>query len=107
MANGKRIVEGLRSAVAYAKGNKGKGRATRFNVPDDVDVKAIRERSGLSQKEFAMRFGFSLGTLRHWEQGDRRPEGSARVLLTVIAHNPRIVEETIMAVSSRKAVAVG
>lgn len=107
MANGKKIVDGLRSAIAYAKGNTEKGYSTRFNVPDDVDVKAIREQAGLSQKEFAMRFGFSLGTLRHWEQGDRRPQGTARVLLTVIAHNPDLVKETMMAASDRKAVAVG
>jgi putative transcriptional regulator len=73
-----------------------------------VDVRAIRHKAGLSQVQFALRYGFSLGTLRHWEQGRRYPEGSARVLMAVIAYNPELVEEAINAVGGdRKAVAVG
>lgn len=106
MASGKRIVEGLKAAVSFAKGDTSKGRLARFNVPDDVDVKAIRQKLGLSQKAFALQFGFSLGTLRHWEQGDRHPEGSARVLLTLIGHNPEVVQKTMNAVAQRKAMPV-
>jgi putative transcriptional regulator len=36
-----------------------------------LDVRAIRTRLGMTQQEFAMRFGFSINTLRHWEQGLR------------------------------------
>ena len=107
MAKKHRIVEGLRDAISYANGDLSRGRATRFKVPENVDVRAIRERLKLSQTEFALRFGFSLGTLRHWEQGWRHPEGSARVLLTVIAHNPDVVAEALDVASNRKAVAVG
>jgi putative transcriptional regulator len=71
-------------------------------VPPDVDVRAIRHRIGLSQSEFAGRFGFSLAAVREWEQGRRRPEQAARTLLLVIDRNPEMVstilEEAIGAV---------
>lgn len=54
-----------------------------------IDVVALRTRMGMSQELFARRFGFPVATLRHWERGDRKPRGTARVLLQVIAHNPR------------------
>lgn len=102
-----KIAEGLRDAISYANGDTFRGRTVRFKVPENVDVRAIREKLGLSQAAFAIRYGFSLGTLRHWEQGLRHPEGSARVLLTVIAQNPRLVEKALEVASARKAVAVG
>ncbi len=59
--------------------------------PRDVDVKAIRGKLGLSQGAFAARFGFSVGAVREWEQGRRRPEQAARTLLLVIEHDPQAV----------------
>ena len=38
----------------------------------------------MTQEEFAGRFGFSVNTLRHWEQGKRQPEGPTRAYLLVI-----------------------
>src|SRR5208283_4335443 len=32
---------------------------------------------------------FSLDSIQNWEQGHRQPEGPARILLAVIAKNPR------------------
>ncbi|HEX2656518.1 MAG TPA: helix-turn-helix domain-containing protein, partial [Xanthobacteraceae bacterium] len=49
----------------------------------------------LSQREFALRFGFSLGTVRNWEQGHRTPEGPARALLTIIDREPAAVERAL------------
>ena len=43
-------------------------------VPKHLDVRAIRGKTGLTQEAFAQRFGFSVNTLRHWEQGRRYPE---------------------------------
>lgn len=63
--------------------------------PLDVDVKAIRGRLGLSQEAFAARFGFSVGAVRLWEQGRRRPEQAARTLLLVIEHRPEAVTEAL------------
>ncbi|MBV9523737.1 MAG: helix-turn-helix domain-containing protein [Alphaproteobacteria bacterium] len=61
------------------------------------DVRALRKRLGLSQAAFAARFGLSLTNIRNWEQGIRRPEGAARVLLTVIERDPEAVERALSA----------
>lgn len=50
----------------------------------------------MSQRHFANLFGLSIGTLRHWERGRRRPGGAALVLLHVIAHHPRAVREAVL-----------
>lgn len=55
------------------------------------DVRNLRRRLGLTQVEFAVRFGFSVETVRNYEQGHRRPRGAARVLLRVIAREPDAV----------------
>ncbi|WP_413993730.1 helix-turn-helix domain-containing protein [Labrys okinawensis] len=51
----------------------------------------------MSQEEFAARFGFSVNTLRHWEQGLRQPEGPARAYLLVIERAPAAVQEALRA----------
>lgn len=70
----------------------------------DINVLALRKRLELSQSEFAERFGFSVGELRHWERGRRRPGRAARVLLTVIAFSPTAIDQ---ALAARDAVAAG
>jgi putative transcriptional regulator len=60
-------------------------------------VKAVRKRLGMTQPEFAARFGIPVGTLRDWEQKRRRPEGPARVLLTVIDREPEAVKRALSA----------
>lgn len=67
----------------------------RVHVPDRIDVRRIRQTLGLTQAEFAARFGFSISTLRKWEQDGRQPEGPARAYLRVIERNPRAVEEAL------------
>jgi putative transcriptional regulator len=91
------IRRGLEQAIAYARG-EADGRAYRVHVPELIDVVGIRRALGMTQAEFAGRFGFSLDTLRHWEQGKRRPEGAARAYLTVIAHAPEAVQAALGAV---------
>ena len=59
--------------------------------PSPIDVFALRTQMNLSQKQFAKRFGFSVGALRHWERGERKPRGPALALLNVIKRNPRAV----------------
>ena len=66
-----------------------------FNLAD-VDVAAIRRQLDLSQARFAHRFGFPVSTLRHWEQGVRRPRGCALALLHVIAYNPAVATRAIL-----------
>ncbi len=63
--------------------------------PAAEDVRAIRRRLGLTQAEFAARYGFSVETIRNYEQGHRRPTGPARVLLKVIALEPDAVTRAL------------
>ena len=62
--------------------------------PSAEDVRAIRRRLGLTQTQFAA-YGFSLETIRNYEQGHRRPAGPARVLLKVIASEPDAVTRAL------------
>jgi putative transcriptional regulator len=64
-------------------------------VPASVDVHAIREKSGLSQTEFAARYGFSIRTLQEREQGRARPDGAVRAYLIVIDRNPGAVMQAL------------
>jgi putative transcriptional regulator len=82
------IRKGLKEAIEHAGGKPVK---VIVHKPESVDVKAIREKVGVTQTEFATSFGISLGTLRHWERGDRKPHGPALVLLNVVAREPKAV----------------
>ncbi len=82
------IRRGLRQAVAH---QGGKGRGVKVYQPQSVDVKRVRGRTGLTQSDFAATFGIGLGTLRHWEQGDRTPRGATLVLLNIIERDPTAV----------------
>jgi len=88
------INRGLLEAVEHAEGRSPQ---TRIHRPRPVDVKALRSKVSMTQEQFAARFGFSTTTLRHWERGDRVPQGPALVLLNVIAHNPNAVIEALAA----------
>ena len=90
------IRRGLEEAVAYARGNA-KESAYRVHVPAKIDVRAIRMKLGLTQEEFAGQFGFSVNTLRHWEQGKRQPEGPTRAYLLVIDRAPKAVQKALQA----------
>jgi putative transcriptional regulator len=99
---GESILAGLREAVAWAAGLPVPVRKTTVTVPE-IDVAAVRRRLQLSQAAFAKKFGFSTASVRNWEQGRRRPEGAARLLLAVIDRHPEIVEEVLHATTSRTA----
>jgi putative transcriptional regulator len=86
------ISAGLGDAIAHARGRKG---PVIVHEPETIDVKAIRKKTGMSQRRFCATFGISLGTLRHWEQGLRSPRGPARVLLKVVDHDPNAVIHAI------------
>ncbi len=90
------IRRGLEEALAYAEGEAD---ASRYGVhiPEDIDVKAIRAKLDMTQEEFVGRFGFSINTLRHWEQGRRVPEGPTRAYLLVIDRNPKAVQKALRA----------
>jgi putative transcriptional regulator len=63
---------------------------------DKADAADIREKLGLSQSQFASLLGISVGTLRNWEQGRRKPEGPAKVLLQVAARYPYVLLDLVI-----------
>lgn len=82
------IKKGLEEAIEFSQGKNQKAIVHEFT---SVDVKRIRADIGMSQAEFASAFGISVSTLRHWERGDRKPQGPALVLLNVVAKEPQAV----------------
>jgi putative transcriptional regulator len=95
---GRRIIEGLEQAVAWTRGENARVRVSLVQAPD-VNVRDVRRRMGLSQAQFATKFGFPPATLRNWEQGRARPDTPTRVLLAVIAERPEAVEDVLAKVS--------
>lgn len=89
------IIRGLEEALAFAKGEQTGARIHAVQVPDQVDVRTIRKRLGLTQRDFASRFGFTFGAVRDWEQGRRCPERSARILLKLIDREPDAVRRVL------------
>jgi putative transcriptional regulator len=76
---GREILEGIRE---IKRGER--GRVT--TVPS---VSSVREKTGLSQTDFARLLGVSVRTLQEWEQGRRAPSGAARTLLLIAEKNPQ------------------
>jgi putative transcriptional regulator len=67
----------------------------RIVLPDEVDIKRIRAKAGMSQAEFARSFCINPRTLQEWEQGRRKPDATTRAYLAVIAKNRRAVLEAL------------
>jgi putative transcriptional regulator len=91
-----RLERSLRQALAYVEGTADVTKY-RVHVPEEIDVRAIREKLGMTQEGFARQFGFSVNTLRHWEQGRRVPEGPTRAYLLVIDRAPKAVQKALRA----------
>ncbi len=87
---GRRLVTGLTEALAHARGELELPSYT-VTVPDQVHVAKLRQRLGLSQNAFARAFGLDVTAIHAWEQGRRRPDRTARILLAVIAKEPDAV----------------
>lgn len=88
------LIRAAREMVAHRRGEIALP-SRRVTVPDQVDVASIRKRFGYNQKQFADYFGFALSAVKDWEQGRRRPERAARILLAVVATNPKAVEQAL------------
>ena len=93
-ALGRRLVAGLNEALAHARGDLELPAYT-VTVPDDIDVAKLRHRLGLSQRGFARAFGLDVTAIHAWEQGRRRPDRTARILLAVIAKEPEAVRRAL------------
>ncbi len=96
------LAASLKEGGAILRGKKKPARSTTLQWPDSArprpetpDAKSVREKLGLSQNQFAALMGISPRTLQNWEQGHRRPEGSARALLRVAESHPQAVLEAL------------
>jgi putative transcriptional regulator len=89
-----KLVASVKQAGKIKRGKLKPSRVSRFKP---ADIKAIRDKLGVSQSEFALMIGVSVSTLQNWEQGRRQPDGPARALLKVAAENPEAVAEALSA----------
>lgn len=71
------------------------GCATATVSRDAVDVRAVRERLGLTQEQFAWRYGLDVSAIRNWEAGRRKPDPAALGYLRVIDHLPEQVSRVL------------
>ena len=79
------IADGLNEALAVTRGE---AMPHGLHVPAEIDVNAIRARTGLSQKDFASTFGFGFDQLKQWEQSRSRPVQALRAYLLLINAQP-------------------
>ena len=86
------LLGSVREAGAILRGRQKPSRRTVIRASG---VRIIRERTNLSQSEFAQLIGVSVKTLQNWEQDRRRPTGPAAALLTIIAHDPAMAMKAI------------
>ncbi|MFZ5949287.1 MAG: NadS family protein [Candidatus Rifleibacteriota bacterium] len=76
--------------------HRGEMKPSRVFEITPLDVKQIREKLHKTQQEFALMIGISVATLRNWEQGRRRPEGPAMVLLKIAQTNPELISQALL-----------
>ncbi|HJS87972.1 MAG TPA: helix-turn-helix domain-containing protein [Acetobacteraceae bacterium] len=67
--------------------------AAPVDPPQAMDVRALRERLGLTREQFAARYGLEVETVRNWEAGRREPDTTARSYLRAISNDPKHVEQ--------------
>ena len=88
------IMRGMNEAVDFLEGKDNGAVVTEI---EPLDVKAIREKLGMTQEKFSLALGVGLGTIRHWERGDRKPRGPARVLLNLLKKEPEYILDMLKA----------
>ena len=91
---GQELLESLNEALDYTMGKPTNVRVHVVQVPD---VRAIREATGLSQREFARAYRIPLATLKGWEQGRRHPDQTVAAYLSVIARMPEEARRALAA----------
>ena len=83
-----KLLTGLTEAGEIVRGERAPARET---VVDATLIKAIRKKTGLSQRKFALLLSIEPSTLQNWEQGHREPQGPAKALLRAIRNDPKNV----------------
>ena len=91
---GREVEEALGEVLAHVRGEAD----LPLRIVDDPSAErilALRKRMKLSRRKFADRFELDARAVQDWEQGRRRPDRAARVLLTVIERDPKAVERAL------------
>lgn len=91
---GDRILKSAEQALAFAKGESGHGCVV--HIPEEINVRRIRKKLDMTQRDFAAYFGVNLRTIQDWEQGRRIPSGPSRNFLFVIDKEPEAVRRVLM-----------
>lgn len=86
------IIDGLQEAIAWKKGELALEVVNLDPMPAGR-IRDIRKRFASSTKVFEKRFGIPAATMNNWEQGRRKPDPAARLLLKVIEQSPEAVEK--------------
>ena len=71
------------------------GQAARVTRVEPNEVVEARQRTGLSQAQFAEALSISKRTLQEWEQGRRSPSGAAQALIRIARKHPEVVREAL------------
>ena len=69
------------------------GRIGRRYTTESYPIVRAREKSGLSQAEFAQLLGVSIRTIQDWEQGRREPNAAAKALIKVAELHPSVLRK--------------
>ena len=70
-----------------------RGEAARKTTVAVTAAAKARNKSGMSQSQFAKLLGVSVRTLQAWEQGKRTPSGPAKTLIQVAESNPEVLRK--------------
>lgn len=97
---GEAIEAGLAEAVAWRRGQLPLETIEIEPMPPER-IRAIVRTAARSAKDFEKRFAIPAGTINNWLQGRRSPDPAARAYLTVIAHDPVVVERALRATGRR------
>jgi len=86
---GKDLIQAMTEAVDHAEGRLNEGvRITEF---EPLEIKTIRGDLGVTQKTMAKWLGISVSGYRKWEQGQAKPRGAAKTLLTLMKNDPESI----------------
>jgi putative transcriptional regulator len=91
---GQELLESMRLIIAHQRGEI-QLPTRRIVLPDEVDVRQVRQQTGMSQGEFAQAFCINPRTLQEWEQGRRKPDATTRAYLAVIQKNQKAVLDAL------------
>jgi putative transcriptional regulator len=93
------LMEGVRQMIDHMNGKKVPGIRVSFHAKPvgAEEVKKVRKSLGLTQDRFAAIVGEGLAAVQSWEQGARRPNGSASKLIRMLKSHPELAPELVRA----------